>query len=292
MGFGIWDLGFDTFDSPSRLTHGALTMSLVFHRPRRRLATAVCLFGVLTIVMSRTPGDRLQAQTVSCGLPGANVVTCENALPGNPSSEWDIVAAGSGSIQGFATDISVNAGGTVRFKIKTDAAAYRLDIYRLGYYGGMGARKVASVVPTATLPQAQPECLTEPVTALFDCGNWMESAAWPVPSTAVSGVYLAKLVRTDGTAGASHVPFIVRNDSRHSDLLFQTSDTTWQAYNNYGDISLYGGTGESAADGRAFKVSYNRPFNTRDDAIEDWLFNAEYPMIRWLEANGYDVSYA
>ena len=32
-------------------------------------------------------------------------------------------------------------------------------------------------------------------------------------------------------------------------------------------------------------------FTTRDCPTEDWLFNAEYPMIRWLERNGYDVSY-
>src|SRR5207244_3348146 len=48
--------------------------------------------------------------------------------------------------------------------------------------------------------------------------------------------------------------------------------------------------------GRAYKVSYNRPFTNRgtrgDGQAEGFLFQAEYPMIRWLEANGYDVSYA
>ena len=69
---------------------------------------------------------------------------------------------------------------------------------------------------------------------------------------------------------------------------FQTSDTTWQAYNSWGGNSLYTG----APAGRAYKVSYNRPFNTRVVANgQDWLFNAEYPMVRWLESNGYDVSY-
>ena len=69
--------------------------------------------------------------------------------------------------------------------------------------------------------------------------------------------------------------------------LFQTSDTTWQAYNQYGGNSLYTGS----PDGRAYKVSYNRPFTTRSCCAEDWLFNAEYPMIRFLERNGYNVSY-
>ena len=81
---------------------------------------------------------------------------------------------------------------------------------------------------------------------------------------------------------------MVRDDTSTSDILFQTADTTWQAYNSYGGNSLYVGSPA----GRAYKVSYNRPFNTRSvDNGQDWLFNAEYPMVRWLEANGYDVSY-
>ena len=96
-------------------------------------------------------------------------------------------------------------------------------------------------------------------------------------------------MRTD-TGGASHIVFIVRNDSSTSDIVFQTSDTTWQAYNTYGGNSLYVGS-PGTNPGRAYKVSYNRPFNTRgDDGGQDWVFNAEYPMIRWLEANGYDVT--
>ncbi len=96
------------------------------------------------------------------------------------------------------------------------------------------------------------------------------------------------------TGGASHIVFIVRDDASSSDILFQTADTTWQAYNTWGGNSLYTGSGPGPAAGRraAYKVSYNRPFNTREvDGGQDWLFNAEYPMVRWLEANGYDVSY-
>src|SRR5664280_10618 len=136
-------------------------------------------------------------------------------------------------------------------------------------------------------PQTQPACLSNATTGLIDCGNWAESAKWTVPAGAVSGVYFAKLTRTDGTAGASHVFFVVRNDASHSNLLFQTSDTTWQAYNSYGGNSLYVGSPA----GRAYKVSYNRPFGTRGTGPEDFVFNSEYPMVRFMEANGYDVSY-
>ncbi len=223
-----------------------------------------------------------------CGSP-ANAIVAENCLAGVPKSEWDIDGVGDYSIQGFATNISVNRGSTVSFKVQTDAPAYRFDIYRMGYYGGMGARKVASVLPTAELPQSQPSCLNDVATGLIDCGNWSVSGSWSVPADAVSGIYFAKLVRTD-TGGASHIIFVVRNDGSTSDLLFQTSDTTWHAYNRYGGNSLYSGSPA----GRAYKVSYNRPFDTRatgGGVVANFVFSAEYPMVRWLEANGYDVSY-
>src|SRR3981081_3373711 len=70
-----------------------------------------------------------------CGNP-ANAIVAENCLTGNPSGEWDINKndannAGDLSIQGFATDISVNQGSTVYFKIDTPAKAYTIDIYRM-----------------------------------------------------------------------------------------------------------------------------------------------------------------
>jgi hypothetical protein len=129
---------------------------------------------------------------------------------GNPASEWDISGAGSGTIQGYATQISVNHGETVLFKVDTVASDYRLDIYRIGYYGGMGARKMTTVQPSVALPQWQPQCAEDTSTGLVDCGNWAVSASWAVPSDAVSGVYIAKLVREDGTTGASHIIFVVR----------------------------------------------------------------------------------
>jgi len=224
---------------------------------------------------------------VGTRVDASNPITIENANAGTPASQWDISGAGDLSIQGFATDISVNKGGTIHFKISTNATAYRLDIYRLGYYAGMGARFMATVLPSATLPQNQPNPITDDATGLIDCGNWAESASWAVPATATSGLYIAKVTRTD-TGGASHIPFVVRDDASTSEVFFQTSDTTWQAYNSYGGNSLY--VGNPA--GRAYKVSYNRPFITRaNDTNHDWIFNAEYPMIRWLESNGYNVSY-
>jgi len=217
----------------------------------------------------------------------ANPVACENQLPGTLPSVWDSGPnSGDPTLQGFATSISVQAGQTISFKITTSAPAYQINIYRFGYYGGDGARFIASV-PPGPAPQNQPPCLTDPSTGNTDCGNWAVSTSWTVPTSAVSGVYEAHLVRPD-TGGDSQILFVVTNPSSHSDVLFKVDDAAWEAYNTYGGNDLYTGT---APAGRAYAVSYNRPLTTRGSSDEDSFFNAEFPMIEWMEENGYDVSY-
>ena len=135
-----------------------------------------------------------------------------------------------------------------------------MDIYRLGWYGGDGARRVAAMTGFPAAVQGQ--CPVQPTTGLVDCGGWSVSASWAIPPDAVSGVYFAHLIGNDG--GESHIVFVVRNDRSRSDIYYQTSDTTWQAYNDYGGNSLYtGGPLTGGNTPRASKVSYNRPFVTR-----------------------------
>ena len=230
------------------------------------------------------------------GLHAQNPISVENALTGNPSSEWDITGSGDLSIQGFPTTLSVDGGETIDFKIDVQLPQtdYTIKIYRLGYYNGSGARLVADLGSFTGIPQPQP--LYEIATGKTDCSNWSVTASWNTTGF-ISGIYLAKLTRVDNN-GSSHIAFIVRNDDGEADLLFKTSDATWQAYNGYGGNSLYVNNSGTPIPGfnHATKVSYNRPFYTRSGgggsgSSEDWLFNAEYPMIRWLERNGYHVSY-
>jgi methionine-rich copper-binding protein CopC len=264
-------------------------------RPRgrllRRLAApaALVLVGMLLVLSPAVPAQ------AAC----ANPIVCENQQPGTPQSTWDVTNP-STTIQGFADPFSVNVGGSINFKIQTSAALYAIDIYRMGDYGGNGARKITSLTPNLLVSQNQSACSTNTVTGLVDCGNWSVSATWNVPSTAVSGVYFARIYRTDGTSGANQIPFVVTDNSSHSNILFMTSDETWQAYNDWGGYNVYTGhaTGSpwccSAQNpGRAVQVSYNRPFATRTDTPngQDFFFYAEFPMVQFLEKNGYDVSY-
>jgi len=280
-----------------------------------------------------------------------NPIVVENRLKGTSPRYWDINGAGDPDIQGFATRFSVSPGETVTFKIKSISDNYRVDIYRLGYYQGHGARKVGSVVPAeeVQLPQSQPDCHIDKNTLLYDCGNWHPSVHFHVPENATSGVYIARLTRQDNIPSAisgarwrtdysqkgsdpkfrrpgedvkpndpsevhsygankrkngidnlrnslhepraSHIPFVVRTLDSTSKILFQTSDTTWQAYNRYGGTSTYGSYKPSEPKKRCYEASYNRPFENREYRTINYIFGAEFPAIRFLERNGYDVSY-
>ncbi|MGX7824059.1 DUF4082 domain-containing protein [Actinokineospora sp. 24-640] len=226
-----------------------------------------------------------------CDAP-TNAIVCENSKPGTPKDNW-FVESPYGSIEGFATATSVQPGERLDFKIKTPSANYVVDIIRLGYYQGNGGRRQATLSPAVPLPQTQPQCGYDNTSGMVDCGNWGVSASWFVPSTAVPGFYVANFIRND-EAGASQFPFVVRNDSSTSDIVVQTSDQTWQAYNKYGDrpgineFNMYEGGFPGSPDGRAYKVSYNRPY--RNAGTSNFL-NAEYPLVRFLERNGYDVTY-
>ncbi|MEW2416608.1 DUF4082 domain-containing protein [Streptomyces sp. NPDC046866] len=249
------------------------------------------LFTVVAALMATVlPPAAVAGAADPCG-PGMNAIVCENSKPGTPMSDWFAPSA-YGDIKGFSAQMSVQAGETVQFKIQS-STPYHVSVYRLGHYGGNGARLMSSAAqaaqtyPANFLPGGQPRsCTTKAATGLVDCGNWPVTATWTVPADAVSGVYIANFDQADGN-GVMPYPFVVRNDSSHSDIVVQTSDETWQAYNNYGGQDLYDGGGP-APDGRAYEVSYNRPM---DIGGENGIYGSEFQMLSWLERNGYDVSY-
>jgi hypothetical protein len=219
----------------------------------------------------------------------ANPTACENNKAGISEGFWLAGTTGDHGLAGYTTAQSVNAGETVHLKIDA-AVPYHIDILRLGWYQGNGARLLVTLRPVK--PQRQAGCGTDPATGLIDCANWLPSASWHIPARSVSGLYVAHLVRDDNGQG-SLVPFVVRNDGRRAAIAVQTSDETWQAYNAYGGNSLYqcAACPPGSPDGYrgAFKVSYNRPYT--DAGTDDYFTSTEYPMLRWLERSGYDLGY-
>lgn len=224
----------------------------------------------------------------ACAAP-ANPVVAENCLPG--TNEW-ITETYSESIEVFASKDSVNVGEEIDLFVDTDAPTFDLHIYRNGYYGGLGGRLVFS--RTGLRGVRQPACARAEDTGLRTCSNWSPSFTLPIPADWVSGIYIVRVQRPD-TRGENDTLFVVRDDSRPSEILYQQSVSTFQAYNNYGGKSTYswnsGFCHTVAQAPRAVRVSLNRPY-AQPKTDPNYFYRAEYPMARWLEQQGYDVTYS
>ena len=214
---------------------------------------------------------------------GPNAIYLENQKPGTNS--WRITNYTTTSIAGYASALSVQRGGSLPIKVSLAApGSYSIDIYRIGYYAGAGARLVASSGSLSGV--VQPACpVTDSVTHLVEC-NWSTSYTLAVGSDWTTGLYLAKLKLTS-TSQESPIFFVVRDDASTAKILFQSSFANSAAYNRYGGYSLY--DFNSTGGQRAYKVSFDRP--TRELEEYSNLLRYEYNMIRWMESQGYDVSY-
>ena len=71
--------------------------------------------------------------------PAQNPIQRENALPG--TSSWGNGDRQDSAIQGYASETSVEPGETLHLHVSSPGD-YRVEIFRLGWYGGVGGRLV------------------------------------------------------------------------------------------------------------------------------------------------------
>lgn len=244
-----------------------------------KLKSAVCLISLFSI---------------SGNAWAANPIQLENALAG--TSAWQLTnPAANREIEGYASLTSVPQGGQISFFVSTSDSSYTFAVYRMGYYAGNGARLMTSMTLAGRL-QTTPA--SDPATGLTEC-NWTAATSITIPASWISGVYMVKLTGLS-SGKQSYIVFIVREDARASALLFDSSVSTFEAYNNWpypaaGGKSLYS---FNSPTGAAVKVSFNRPYAI--DTLSQYFplvgsgffLRWEYNMIRFLESAGYDVTYA
>ncbi|HET7437641.1 MAG TPA: N,N-dimethylformamidase beta subunit family domain-containing protein [Thermoanaerobaculia bacterium] len=218
----------------------------------------------------------------------SNPIQIENARQG--TDEWKLFQEADGHIEGYGSATSVNRGESIRFYVHTIDPTYTMNIYRMGWYGGAGARKMLGPIVRTGVQQPMPS--PDPVTGLIEC-NWTDPYTLTIPNTAdptdwTSGVYLVKLTANTSKRD-KYIIFIVRDDARFSNHNMQICTTTAQAYNAWGGKSLY--TFNSDGGVAADKVSFNRPY--ADGAgTGTFLWRWEYNMVRFLEREGFDVTYS
>jgi hypothetical protein len=266
--------------------------------------------GATASTYAARPQDRLSALavTVTAGSPAGsasatsaptdpiasspNPIVVENARPGS-AAWWP-----AGHIiddpraQAYTSSVSVAPGGILGVHVSTTpAASYRLEIYRLGWYGGLGGRLMGCVPGCASTETgvSQPTAAPDPATGELDAG-WPVTDEVAIGSDWISGYYEVQVVLTSSSSAgdASLVPFIVTQPGQTtpSAVVVQAAVNTWEAYNPWGGKSLY--SFNSTNQQAAVMVSFNRP---EGKGVGAGPYEYELNVVRFLERYGWDASY-
>lgn len=235
-------------------------------------------------VMDPIPNTPIAAPAAPC--PGTwPTVPEENAQAG--TTAWTIASsATSATMSAFLSRTSATCGETVDLKVDNDSAKkVSVIAYRMGYYGGDGAREIwrQDHVSTVNQPASTIGGFDDKGHALYmvSAANWSKTISIPIDETFVPGTYLIKV--SDGTY-ATYAPLTVRDDTgtKH-DILLQQATTTWSAYNDWGGRGFYSSVNASG------RLSYNRPYISGQGSGQ--FLPLEQGMVFWLEAQGVDVTY-
>ncbi|NOS72212.1 MAG: hypothetical protein HOP33_20095 [Verrucomicrobia bacterium] len=187
-------------------------------------------------------------------------------------------------VEGYAGRPSYAPGEDLTLHVSTSAAAFSVEIVRLG-------AKTESVWSSASVVGREHPI---PEDACSRGCRWPAAVTLRIPSEWRSGYYQVALRVRDGggkfiqrntrTAEGSCY-FVLRpaEPAKASKILLQLSTHTYNAYNNWGGFSLYG---YHAKDGnQGHRVSYERPPGSL-------FFMWEQPFVEWAERNGYTFDYA
>src|SRR6476619_6134659 len=248
-----------------------------------------------------------------------NAIVLENQQPGTTSWRFtDFNKAEHHEIEGYASLTSVNKGASIDFKVSLSSSAqYTMDVYRMGWYPtgtnpdgtscapSCGGRLMPHIGPLNGTKQAacpQNNTSSSPDYGLTECA-WNTSYTLNVPTSWTTGNYIVKLRRLDGSQLENYMTFVVRDDANPAAIVYSLDVSTWAAYGYWGGsgnnnlgISLYGRTNDVTNDeitgSRAYTVSLDRPYVVNGESDGAGMFMIwDFPMVRWLESQGYDVTY-
>ena len=273
---GTYPLTFTAWAGRTALTRGQAPVTV---RAKRAAGVTVASPNPVPRAVRLAPAP-LPAVPAGCPKSYPSTVV-ENARPG--ATDWTIGTGPqaspytsdiTGAVSLYTTQTSAACGESVGLKISS-AMPVTLTAYRIGYYGGLGARKVwTSPDPVATSLQAG--ATTDPTTQQVST-TWPVSAQVAITGDFVPGVYL--LEASDGV-NAAYAPLTVRDDTRRHDVLIQQATATWQAYNSFGGHNFYNGSNT---------LSYDRPYVEGQGSGQ--FLSLEQGFIFWAERHGIDAAY-
>jgi hypothetical protein len=219
-------------------------------------------------------------------------IAAENRMPGTrawrlPGPPELLGGEAQGAIAGYVAEQALSRGQRESVYVRAPGARrVRIEIFRMGWYGGLGGRLV---LRSAQLPvRPQPPCKHSSQTGLTEC-DWHATLSFTAPEALPSGVYIVKL---HASTGAESDCLFVLRPAHVTPLLVQLPTATWEAYNAWGGDSLYpGGRARVGVTGttQGVEVSYDRPYETQTGAGQ--FFLREITAVRFLERYGYQVGY-
>jgi hypothetical protein len=243
------------------------------------IAAAAVLAGGCTGSAGATAPAGTRAPAATATRPALPFPVAENQKAG--TSAWKISRhADTSGIEGYADHVSVLPGQSFRLFVSTSAARYRVDAFRMGWYGGRQGRLVwASASPAGRVQApARFTASTRTITAPWQPSMTVPTTGWP------EGDYLLKLV---ASSGAEHfVPVTVRSASTAGKVVLLNGVTTWQAYNLWGGYDLYAGPG--GFPDRSYAVSFDRPYTLNG---ANMFLYYDQPAVAIAERSGVPLAY-
>ena len=262
-------------------------MSRVF---RRRAARWVLTLSALVSAVGACSGsDRMTSpapvRVLDRGVPPASPeIATENAVVGtrawySPPAAW----SADSDLAIWASPYSLQAGDTLDVFAHARYGPLRVELFRLGYYGGLGGRLMSRT--DTVIASLQRPC-GRSARGIVNCA-WSRTLAIGTGSGWRSGIYLVKATDTRGKTWS--YPFVVR-DGRQAAVLAIVPQFTWQAYNTFGGTSLYT---KDASGALGTSVSFERPYKIRGGGGYAYGlgYSNDLSVARWLERRGIDVSY-
>jgi hypothetical protein len=241
-----------------------------------------------TILSYATGSMTLVERTTPCMASfGNSYIQEENAKAGTPGWQIDPSTFDATKLAAYAGKDSYTCGEIVYLRVHAAVSNFvTAQVYRMGFYGGVGARMIWSTEGSALGGKQPPAVLVQGSNTIrpmnmVDASGWNLTLGIRVDGSYTPGTYLVKI--WDKIGNYTYVPFTVREDTgtKHAVLLQQAS-TTWQAYNKYGGRSFYTTPGSS-------HLSFNRPYLEGQGSGQ--FLSLEYGLVYWLEKNNYDVAY-
>ena len=209
------------------------------------------------------------AQAQSCFVPPADWIIKENLKVGNKEWNSGIPMRFSADfsrrknidrIEGYFDKTSLRCGESTQINL-VGADQATVEIYRMGYYKGFGARLVEKK-KIAT--------------------GWEFTPGVKYPP----GQYLFKLISFNRFS--TFIPLVISDPSIPSDITFISSVLTWQSYNQWGGYSLYKGP-DGKRESRTSQVSFLRPYDGDGSGQFQYM---EFPIIKAAEKLGLSINYA